>query len=35
MIESARKEHRSQLYNRPKATKRMTEDYREDNKKPP
>lgn len=35
MIESARKEHRSLLYNHPKATMRMTKAYRENDRKPP
>ena len=35
MTESANKEDRSPLYNRMKATKRMTEAYHENNRKPP
>ena len=35
MIESTHKEDRNLPYNRPKATKRMTEAYHENNRKPP
>ena len=35
MTESANKEDRSPLYNRPKATMRMTGSHRKDDKKPP